>query len=186
MFLFISIFFFLARVVACEDVLYSYYRHLSTPTVSNSVKNFKVFQNIAGAGPRWRWLYINSRQPQGLEETGFLSTLSVSNSGKFSKVSQSCCKSFGSKGLRLAPGAGPDISPYGIRVYDFCWQGMQIPDFAGISATTFLHFLHFLSTMILTIFLMFFITVLYPVCFVLSTPIWGFFVFCVVAQCSRP
>jgi hypothetical protein len=23
--------------------------------VSNSVKNFKVFQNIAGAGPRWRW-----------------------------------------------------------------------------------------------------------------------------------
>ena len=30
-------------IVACEDVLYSYYRHSSTPTVSNSVKNFKVF-----------------------------------------------------------------------------------------------------------------------------------------------
>ena len=108
-------------------------------------------------------------------------------SGKFRKEFQSCCKSFGSKGLRLAGRAGPDISPYGIRVYDLLpAQGMQIPDFAGISATTFLHFLHFLSTIILTIFLMFFITVLYPVCFVLSTPIWGFFVFCVVAQCSRP
>jgi len=111
----------------------------------------------------------------------------VRNSGKNSKVFQSCCKSFGSKGLRLAGRAGPDISPYGIRVYDLLpAQGMQIPDFAGISATTFLHFLHFLSTMILTMFLMFFITVLYPVCYMLSTPIWGFFVFCVVAQCSRP
>ena len=96
-------------------------------------------------------------------------------SGKNSKVFQSCCKSFGSKGLRLAPGAGPDISPYGIRVYDLRWQGMQIPDFAGISATTLLHFLHFLSTIILTIFLIFFIIVLYPVCYMLSTPIWGFF-----------